>query len=123
MKLMFHFLPPTGYVTGIYSLARNGKISERVFADIFLFCLQNHDNQKNITHLEEIIREQQVSPWSYTRTAPPGVGGEGGQGNYWVPVSSRGIQGGADPTHTHIFTRSTRGRAVRVRLQMRYHRN
>ncbi|KAF8877196.1 hypothetical protein BD779DRAFT_1558559 [Infundibulicybe gibba] len=46
----------------------------------------NHDNQANITHLEEIMREQQVSPLSYTRIAPPGVGGEGGPGNYWVPV-------------------------------------
>ncbi|KAK0473749.1 Metallo-dependent phosphatase [Armillaria novae-zelandiae] len=46
----------------------------------------NHDNQVNITHLEEIIRERQVSSFSYTRCAPPGVGGEGGPGNYWVPV-------------------------------------
>ncbi|KAK0439343.1 Metallo-dependent phosphatase [Armillaria borealis] len=46
----------------------------------------NHDNQVNITHLEEIIRERQVSSFSYTRSAPPGVGGEGGPGNYWVPV-------------------------------------
>ncbi|KAF8877188.1 hypothetical protein BD779DRAFT_1558550 [Infundibulicybe gibba] len=35
----------------------------------------NHDNQANITHLEEIMREQQVAPLSYTRIAPPGVGG------------------------------------------------
>lgn len=46
----------------------------------------NHDNQKNITHLEEILREQQVAPLSYTRLAPNGVGGTGGPGNYWVPV-------------------------------------
>ncbi len=50
---------------------------------------QNHDNQVNITHLEEIIRERQVSSFSYTRSAPPGVGGEGGPGNYWVPVSRK----------------------------------
>ncbi|KAJ4482613.1 Metallo-dependent phosphatase-like protein [Lentinula aciculospora] len=46
----------------------------------------NHDNQKNITHLQEIIREQQVAPLSYTRVAPMGVGGVEGPGNYWVPV-------------------------------------
>jgi hypothetical protein len=49
----------------------------------------NHDNQKNITHLKEIRREQEVSPLSYTRAAPPGVGGEGGEGNYWVPIYER----------------------------------
>ncbi|KIJ35245.1 hypothetical protein M422DRAFT_262414 [Sphaerobolus stellatus SS14] len=46
----------------------------------------NHDNNVNITHLEEIEREQLVAPLSYTRVAPPGVGGEGGPGNYWVPI-------------------------------------
>jgi len=46
----------------------------------------NHDNQKNITHLEEIQHEQLVSPLSYTRVAPPGIGGDGGEGTYWVPV-------------------------------------
>lgn len=46
----------------------------------------NHDNEPNITHLEEIRREQLDSHLSYTRTAPPGIGGEGGEGNYWVPV-------------------------------------
>ena len=47
---------------------------------------QNHDNQVNITHLEEIEREQRIAPLSYTRTAPAGVGGTEGPGNYWVPV-------------------------------------
>ena len=47
---------------------------------------QNHDNQVNITHLEEIEREQMIAPLSYTRTAPAGVGGTEGPGNYWVPV-------------------------------------
>jgi hypothetical protein len=47
---------------------------------------QNHDNQPNISHFMEIQREMLVAPKSYTRLAPPGVGGEGGQGNYWVPV-------------------------------------
>jgi hypothetical protein len=40
----------------------------------------------NITHLEEIEREQLVAPLSYTRIASPDIGGEGGPGNYWVPV-------------------------------------
>ncbi|KIM42428.1 hypothetical protein M413DRAFT_18672 [Hebeloma cylindrosporum] len=47
----------------------------------------NHDNQVNITHAEEIQREQEVSPFSYTRAAPQGVGGDLGPGNYWVPRS------------------------------------
>ena len=47
---------------------------------------QNHDNQVNITHLEEIEREQMIAPLSYTRAAPAGVGGTEGPGNYWVPV-------------------------------------
>ncbi|KAI0794828.1 Metallo-dependent phosphatase [Abortiporus biennis] len=46
----------------------------------------NHDNNINITHIAEILREQKVAPLSYTRTAPPGVGGEFGPGTYWVPV-------------------------------------
>lgn len=46
----------------------------------------NHDNEQNITHLEEIRREQRDSYLSYTRTAPPGIGGEGGEGTYWVPI-------------------------------------
>lgn len=49
---------------------------------------QNHDNQANITHLEEIRRELKVAPNSYTRMSPPGVGGEEGPGSYWVPVSA-----------------------------------
>ena len=36
----------------------------------------------------EIQRETLVAPNSYTRLAPNGVGGEGGPGNYWVPVST-----------------------------------
>jgi hypothetical protein len=95
-------------------------VTDRLLLNFIYFILQNHDNQKNITHLKEIRREQQVSPLSYTRAAPPGVGGEGGEGNYWVPVSqapSQGIQRGADPTC--IFARSMKRRAVRVRPQMR----
>ncbi|KAF8908604.1 Metallo-dependent phosphatase-like protein [Gymnopilus junonius] len=46
----------------------------------------NHDNQANITHEQEIKRELQVAPLSYTRLAPPDVGGVEGPGNYWVPI-------------------------------------
>ncbi|KAF8962278.1 Metallo-dependent phosphatase [Flammula alnicola] len=46
----------------------------------------NHDNQANITHEEEILREQKVAPLSYTRMASKGVGGVEGPGNYWVPI-------------------------------------
>ncbi|KAG2003214.1 phosphatase DCR2 [Coprinopsis cinerea AmutBmut pab1-1] len=46
----------------------------------------NHDNDVNITHIEEILREQKRAPLSYTRLAPKGVGGLQGEGNYWVPV-------------------------------------
>ncbi|KAJ6543028.1 Metallo-dependent phosphatase-like protein [Mycena capillaripes] len=47
----------------------------------------NHDNQVNITHLDEIAREQAIAPHlCYTRAAPPGIGGIGGPGNYWVPI-------------------------------------
>ncbi|KAF8157071.1 Metallo-dependent phosphatase-like protein [Crassisporium funariophilum] len=49
----------------------------------------NHDNQANITHLAEILREQKVAPMSYTRLAPNGVGGTEGPGNYWVPIYSK----------------------------------
>lgn len=51
---------------------------------------KNHDNQANITHLAELKRELEVAPNTYTRPAPPGVGGsaEAGPGSYWVPVRS-----------------------------------
>jgi len=55
-----------------------------LISDVF----QNHDNQANITHAEEIKYMQKVSPLTYTRAAPDGVGGFGGEGNYWVPVSN-----------------------------------
>lgn len=49
---------------------------------------QNHDNEPNITHAEEIKRELQVAPLSYTRFAPSWANGQGyGPGTYWVPVS------------------------------------
>lgn len=49
---------------------------------------QNHDNQVNITHLEEIQRELRYAPLSYTRIAPADISGGGkyGPGTYWVPV-------------------------------------
>lgn len=46
----------------------------------------NHDNQINITHILELQREVQIAPLSYTRSAPPGVGGPGGPATYWVPI-------------------------------------
>ncbi|TFK25358.1 Metallo-dependent phosphatase [Coprinopsis marcescibilis] len=46
----------------------------------------NHDNDVNITHIEEIIQEQKLAPLSYTRTASSSIGGKRGPGNYWVPV-------------------------------------
>lgn len=46
----------------------------------------NHDNQANISHLAELERENKIAPLSYTRRAPKGVGGIGGEANYWVPV-------------------------------------
>lgn len=50
--------------------------------------MQNHDNEPNITHAEEIRRELKVAPLSYTRFAPSWADGEGyGPGTYWVPVS------------------------------------
>ncbi|RPD65266.1 Metallo-dependent phosphatase [Lentinus tigrinus ALCF2SS1-7] len=50
----------------------------------------NHDNEPNITHAEEIKRELQVAPLSYTRAAPAWADGEGyGPGTYWVPVYTK----------------------------------
>jgi hypothetical protein len=71
---------------------------------------QNHDNQLNITHSEEIAREQLVAPLSYTRIAVPNLGGEAGPGNYWVPVGAMSL-----PRHSraHADDRSTHARKVR----------
>ncbi|PIL27353.1 hypothetical protein GSI_10500 [Ganoderma sinense ZZ0214-1] len=50
----------------------------------------NHDNEPNITHAEEIRRELQVAPLSYTRFAPSWANGQGyGPGTYWVPVFTK----------------------------------
>ncbi|KAG8933468.1 hypothetical protein FRC00_013203 [Tulasnella sp. 408] len=55
----------------------------------FASAYGNHDNHVNITHLQETEREQLVAPTSYTRRAPEGVGGSGGEVNYWVPVYAK----------------------------------
>ncbi|KDQ08899.1 hypothetical protein BOTBODRAFT_59103 [Botryobasidium botryosum FD-172 SS1] len=49
----------------------------------------NHDNQVNITHLAELEQELKIAPTSYTRRSPPGVGGPGGEANYWVPIYAK----------------------------------
>ena len=79
---------------------------------VMAICLvQNHDNDVNITHVEEIRREQLISPLSYTRLAPPGVGGQGGEGNYWVPVNAERSVISLELTPIHF--RSTPRRLVR----------
>jgi hypothetical protein len=76
-----------------------------------IYLVQNHDNDVNTTHLEEIRREQLISPLSYTRLAPPGVGGQGGEGNYWVPVNAERSVISLELTPIHV--RSTPRRLVR----------
>ncbi|KAF7357110.1 Metallo-dependent phosphatase [Mycena sanguinolenta] len=81
-------------ITGDYTFRENSTLlidqimSPLVEAQVpFSSTHGNHDNQVNITHLEEIQREQEIAPsLCYTRTAPLGVGGIGGPGNYWVPI-------------------------------------
>ncbi|KAK7034650.1 hypothetical protein VNI00_012292 [Paramarasmius palmivorus] len=51
----------------------------------------NHDNNPNITHLEEIEREQKVAPLSYTRAAPEGIGGAGGPGGFSPGANSQAV--------------------------------
>lgn len=51
--------------------------------------VQNHDSDINITRAGGMSRELEISPWSYTRFSPPGVGGAGGPCNYWVPIYER----------------------------------
>lgn len=63
---------------------------------------QNHDNDVNITHLVEIEREQKIAPMSRTRRAPPGVGGEGGEGNFWVPVYAHENGKQSFPSRTRV---------------------
>ncbi|KAF9525232.1 Metallo-dependent phosphatase-like protein [Crepidotus variabilis] len=52
----------------------------------FAVTFGNHDNEPNITHAEEIAHLQKVSPFTYVRAAPDGVGGDSGPANYWVPI-------------------------------------
>ncbi|KAG9307965.1 Metallo-dependent phosphatase [Chiua virens] len=70
----------------------------------------NHDSDINITRADEIAREIEISPLSYTRFSPPGVGGAGGPGNYWVPV----YRNNTDPTPVLVLwffdSRGMRGR-------------
>lgn len=69
-------------------------------------CRKNHDNEPNITHVEEILREQNVAPLSYTRMSPDGVGGEGGPGNYWVPVRVCRVLSDIASYLAHRFTKN-----------------
>lgn len=69
-----------------------------------IIASQNHDNQPNISHLMEIQREMLVAPNSYTRLAPQGVGGEGGQGNYWVPVRTFRLYSPLSSDHVHFLS-------------------
>ncbi|KAJ7474120.1 Metallo-dependent phosphatase-like protein [Mycena latifolia] len=80
-------------MTGDYTFRENSTtIIDQIMAPLiearvpFSCTHGNHDNHVNITHLEEILREQRIAPLSYTRPAPCGVGGAGGPGNYWVPI-------------------------------------
>ncbi|KAJ3569368.1 hypothetical protein NP233_g5090 [Leucocoprinus birnbaumii] len=80
-------------VTGEYTFKNNvTRLLDQVVAPLnvakvpFSSSHGNHDNQVNITHAEEILYEQKIAPLSYTRAAPPGVGGAEGPGNYWVPI-------------------------------------
>ncbi|KAJ6483253.1 Metallo-dependent phosphatase [Mycena sanguinolenta] len=81
-------------ITGDYTFRENSTLLiDQIMAPLieaevpFSSTHGNHDNQVNITHLQEIQREQEIAPsLCYTRAAPPGVGGAGGPGNYWVPI-------------------------------------
>ncbi|KAF8180694.1 Metallo-dependent phosphatase [Mycena galopus ATCC 62051] len=81
-------------ITGDYTFRENSTLLvDQIMAPLidaqvpFSSTHGNHDNQVNITHLEEIAREQEIAPnLCYTRVAPSGVGGVGGPGNYWVPI-------------------------------------
>lgn len=87
-SLIDEIVAPLNAVNVPFSSSHGVRNSQRLSTNLLNSSIQNHDNQANITHLEEILREQEVAPLSYTRTAPAGVGGEGGPGNYWVPVRS-----------------------------------
>ncbi|KAJ7643115.1 Metallo-dependent phosphatase-like protein [Mycena polygramma] len=81
-------------ITGDYTFKENSTfLVDQILAPLIETAIPfssthgNHDNQVNITHLGEILREQKIAPHlSYTRVSPPGVGGVGGPGNYWVPI-------------------------------------
>ncbi|KAJ6567948.1 Metallo-dependent phosphatase-like protein [Mycena vulgaris] len=80
-------------ITGDFTFKENStSIIDQIMAPLieahvpFSSTHGNHDNHVNITHLDEILREQRIAPLSYTRAAPRGVGGLQGPGNYWVPI-------------------------------------
>lgn len=51
----------------------------------FATTFGNHDNQANITHLEQIKHIQKIAPLAYTKACGT-CGGEGGEANYYVPI-------------------------------------
>ncbi|KAJ7120693.1 Metallo-dependent phosphatase-like protein [Mycena crocata] len=80
-------------ITGDYTFRENSTLLvDQIMAPLieagvpFSSSHGNHDNHVNITHLDEILREQEIAPRSYTRSAGSGVGGVAGPGNYWVPI-------------------------------------
>ncbi|KAF5346571.1 hypothetical protein D9758_013493 [Tetrapyrgos nigripes] len=97
-------VPSGDMITGENTFKENAtKLIDQIVAPLntlkipFSTTQGNHDNQNNITHLDIIKREQAQAPLSYTRTSPPGVGGDKddsdgdgvsrhGPGNCWVPI-------------------------------------
>jgi len=82
-------------ITGENTFKQNStKLIDEIVAPLNAFKIPfsstygNHDNNVNITHVLEMKRELEIAPLSYTRPAPPGVGGPGGPGTYWVPIYS-----------------------------------
>ncbi|KZT33791.1 Metallo-dependent phosphatase [Sistotremastrum suecicum HHB10207 ss-3] len=83
-------------ITGESAFSDNStKLYDQIMAPLILSNVPfsctygNHDNQVNISHIEELQHEVQVAPQSYTRASPSGVGGKGGPANYWVPIYFR----------------------------------
>ena len=53
----------------------------------FAATFGNHDNQANISHIEELNRIKSLTPLAYIETCAS-CGGAGGEANYFVPVYS-----------------------------------
>lgn len=51
----------------------------------FATTFGNHDNQANITHLDQIKHIQKIAPLAYTKACGT-CGGEGGEANYYLPI-------------------------------------